>query len=125
MSAVVPGLGLVYLRRWFRAVYWFGLALLAGSVGLPDSLLTTVGANQRTASAMLVGFVVAVSVVDTYRTALFDTESPAAADDSATARCEGCGRTTEVDLAFCQWCGKRFESADSATARGGRAGDDE
>jgi hypothetical protein len=121
MSALVPGLGLAYLRQWLRAVYWFGLAVLAGSTGLPESLVTAVGATQRTASAVVVGLVVVASVVDTYRTALFAGDS--AADDGPTARCESCGRSVDEDLAFCHWCGEPFGDAnwDGGTADGGGA----
>ena len=122
MSAVVPGLGLAYIRQWWRAVYWFGLAVLAGSVGLPTPLLRATGTTSRTASVLLVGFVAVVSVVDTYRTAVFVWQGPATTGEAGVGRCEACGRSVDGDLAFCHWCGERFGDAgrDGATADGGR-----
>jgi len=115
LSAVVPGLGHAYLRRWLRGGYWFGLAVLAGSVPVPEPLLSVAGTSQRLASIGLVGFVAVVSVVDAYRDALFSGRRPETtpAAGETEYRCRSCGREADGDLPFCHWCGERFPETSS------------
>lgn len=126
---MVPGAGLVYLRKWRRAGVW----LLGGVVALtvlsavfvgPD-----VGAVETLPESVLVPYFVLVllSVADTYwvarRTAAspqtlpgplgstLTAESGGDADGEAGNVCPACGQPADPDLAFCWYCTAPFDDA--------------
>lgn len=39
LAVLYPGAGHLYLRAWFRALAWFGLALLVAMLVIPESVL--------------------------------------------------------------------------------------
>ena len=108
LAFVYPGLGHVYLRSWFRALIWFGLAVLTAAAFIPETLLTgvdsldgaiAVSRELPTDALLALLGVTALNVIDAYLIARGTRES----EDEGTA-CPHCGRELDEDLAFCHWC---------------------
>jgi len=120
--SLYPGLGHAYLRRWLRALLWFGLILsslafvapeaaLDGSVSVLEGIrllfeqLTTV---ELFALVSILGF----SMLDAY--VLAEHVERRSADGVPT--CPHCGQELDEDLDFCHWCTSRLnESAEEET----------
>lgn len=102
LSVFVTGLGHVYLRRWFRAIAWIGLAVAAAWLFVPD------GSVQDAAFAELVpiSVVILMSVLDAYLVAKQHNRS---IEVSNANRCPECQREVEDDLEFCWNCAAELE----------------
>jgi hypothetical protein len=125
LGLLATGLGHLYLRRFGRAVGWF-LAAVAASVLFvpPDAAEAVVSGGSPPLTALAPPLIVsALSVVDAYLLATRARTSstggspvressgegavPPGAEttaDAPTVACPECGRATDPDLAFCQWC---------------------
>ncbi|WP_299266380.1 zinc ribbon domain-containing protein [Halorientalis sp.] len=111
LGLVYPGLGHVYLREWARALLWFGLLILTGSLLIPDGVYpTTVTVESLTemSRAMPLRAVVALSavtgmnMVDAYILASRSNETSQPVTEGT--QCPSCGREVDADLEFCHWC---------------------
>ncbi|MFB6083118.1 MAG: DUF6677 family protein [Halorientalis sp.] len=111
LGLVYPGLGHVYLREWARALLWFGLVVLTGSLMIPDGVYpTTFSAESllRMSRAIPLNAVVALSaitgmnMVDAY--VLASRTDQAGRGVAAGTECPNCGREVDPDLEFCHWC---------------------
>jgi hypothetical protein len=125
MLALQPGLGHAYLRSWVRAVLWFGLWAATVMVVVPapsvpateptafvGELLRGMRRLEFEASLALVSVTV-FSVLDAYWLGARD----GAGDEGPAGEftCPACGRETDPDLAFCQWCTTEFERPEDTT----------
>ena len=115
LALFYPGLGHVYLREWLRALAWFGLAFATVALALPSSAVPDAGefsldAVMSASRALPVEALIAVFVlrvlntVDAYRLARREPQVAETADTDGERHCPNCGRETDTDLAFCQWC---------------------
>ncbi len=113
--SLYPGLGHAYLRRWLRALLWFGLVLSAlafvapeaaldGSMGVLDGVLLIfeeLTAAEQFALVSIFGF----SMLDAYVLA----EHTDRQSDDGTPTCPHCGQELDEDLDFCHWCTSRLD----------------
>lgn len=119
LAVVQPGLGHVYLRRWGRAVLWFGLAVSTALVFVPEvatpspeslgGILDAVIATQRELPAYAAAALFTVrllNTLDAYWVALRSN----AAEVTAAASCPTCGKELDEDLEFCHWCTTRYDA---------------
>jgi hypothetical protein len=119
LGVLVPGLGCVYLRKWWGAVFWYGLVFLTALVTVPESVLASLGSGTVPdlgyfVPVFLVG---TLSVVDTYRSALFETyrrDLEAVLDVATGPVCQSCSRRTDSGLSFCYWCGSALQERNSS-----------
>ncbi|SEN25294.1 hypothetical protein SAMN05216388_1002162 [Halorientalis persicus] len=111
LGLVYPGLGHVYLREWARALLWFGLIILTGSLMIPDGVYPTtltVDSLMQMSRAMPLRAVIALSavtgmnMVDAYILASRNNETSQRVADGT--QCPSCGREVDPDLEFCHWC---------------------
>ena len=111
LGLVYPGLGHVYLREWARALLWFGLIILTGSLMIPDGVYPTtltVDSLMQMSRAMPLRAVIALSavtgmnMVDAYILASRTNETSQRA--ATGTQCPSCGRDVDPDLEFCHWC---------------------
>lgn len=100
LTVLVTGLGHLYLRQWFRALAWFLLIVLTGTLFVPESVLESPMSAEieEVAPVLLVAL---LAVVDAYLQAR--RHNAQVAMDNAE-RCAYCGRATDPELSFCQWC---------------------
>ncbi|MFB6156089.1 MAG: zinc ribbon domain-containing protein [Haloferacaceae archaeon] len=101
----IAGLGHAYLRRWRRAVGWFGLIVLSGlalSAAFADPSATTV-ADFPPEVLLPVMALFVLSAVDAFRLAKRGVATATGGDDE-TPRCPNCGKEIDPEMAFCQWC---------------------
>ena len=139
LAVVYPGLGHVYLRKWFRALAWFLLTFATVSVFLPQSAIPESGGFSLDAvlaaseslplEASLALLVLTIlNIADAYylarqRSAGADTAGGDATgpigsaigvggdeNDESSGRCPHCGRETDTELDFCQWCSEPLET---------------
>ncbi|WP_227738961.1 zinc ribbon domain-containing protein [Halorientalis pallida] len=120
LGLVYPGLGHVYLREWARALLWFGLIILTGSLMIPDSAIPTtltVDSLMQMSRAMPLRAVVALSavtgmnMVDAYVLASRTNETSQRVADGT--QCPSCGREVDSDLEFCHWCTTKLDAGDA------------
>jgi hypothetical protein len=118
LALLYPGLGHAYLREWLRALAWFTLAFATVALALPQSAVPETGAGfsldavMSASRALPIEASVAISVllvlntVDAYRLARRGTRTEATTAPEADGQyhCPNCGRETDADLDFCQWC---------------------
>lgn len=120
LALIYPGLGHVYLRAWFRAVAWFGVALVTAAMVLPESAYTAFETHGISGlirvsqslpfEAVLSMFVVRIlNAVDAYLTGLQRRSEPA--EGAGTETCPACGRELDPELDFCPWCSTRLEES--------------
>jgi hypothetical protein len=118
LGLVYPGLGHVYLREWARALLWFGLIVLTGSLLIPDSAIPTtltVDSMMQMSRAMPLRAVVALSavtgmnMVDAYILASRTNETSQRVAEGT--QCPSCGRDVDPDLEFCHWCSTELDGA--------------
>ena len=100
LTLVVTGLGHLYLRQWFRAVGWFILIIMAGVLFVPESVLESPETAQIEEVAP-VAMVAVLAIIDAYLQARRHNARVAIDNEE---RCASCGRETDPDLSFCQWC---------------------
>ncbi|WP_232502976.1 zinc ribbon domain-containing protein [Halodesulfurarchaeum formicicum] len=128
LAMVYPGLGHVYLRAWFRAIAWFGVALIAAAMVLPESAYTAFETNgfsglvevSRTlpTEAVLSMLVVRVlNAVDAYLTGLQQATKAAQAESPDANTCPECGKELDPELDFCPWCTTRLEDSENRAER--------
>jgi len=122
LAVLYPGLGHVYLRRWGRALMWFGLIITTVVVLVPDGAMPTelsvdailaAQAAVPTHVAALALVLSIMSVVDAYWIAAQSArESQRVADagkESETRSCPNCGKELDEDIDFCHWCTTRLD----------------
>jgi len=119
LGLVYPGLGHVYLREWARALLWFGLIVLTGSLMIPDSVYPatlTVESLMQMSRAMPLDAVIALSavtgmnMVDAYVLASRNNEAHERVAEGT--QCPNCGRDVDPDLEFCHWCTTDLDAGD-------------
>lgn len=120
LGAVVTGLGHLYLRRWRRALGWLLVTVGTANLVVPESALDALASGGQfpfLASLPLLA-ISTLSVVDAYVVAVnaefragetTDTESDSERD------CPNCGRSTDRELDFCQWCSTPVEARSDGT----------
>lgn len=114
LSIVLPGLGHLYLRDWFRAVAWFGLFVGVSYLYVPDATFLA----PLDASLMEVLPALLVMVFATIDAVLRAKRHNIAVGDSQTEGCPRCGRPLDPELTFCHWCTYELDSS----ATGGHDG---
>lgn len=114
LGALATGLGHVYLRRWRRAAGWILLAVGVAWVFVPPEALQS-SQSSTLASLPALGPLLLVSVLsllDLYvLTRIQQQQSTAvhaAKEHEESLTCPNCGKKTDPDLEFCQWCTTRF-----------------
>jgi len=125
LAFVYPGLGHLYLRKWGRALLWFGMIVASTMVLIPDEAAPSgLSVESIVASAEAIPvevslFVLALSllsVLDAYWLATRVNEmAQGAADTGTEARtedCPHCGKELDEDLDFCPWCTERLVEPD-------------
>lgn len=119
LALALAGLGHAYLRRWRRAAVWFAAILLTGiglaSLFAPPSATSVAEFPLEVVLPVLALF--ALSAVDAYRLAKRGVSTVASrqADDEETMRCPHCGRETDPEMAFCQWCAEPLDGSDETS----------
>ncbi|QSG03821.1 zinc ribbon domain-containing protein [Natranaeroarchaeum sulfidigenes] len=116
LAFVYPGLGHAYLRRWLRALLWFGLVVSAVVFIIPnepfeaaDSVLggaRAVAEQLSFGESLALASIVFFNMLDAYVLAAY-VDRPTAAqreDGEAAASCPHCGKDLDEDLTFCHWC---------------------
>lgn len=119
LALVYPGLGHLYLRRWFRALVWFGLTASAVYLLVPPATVeagagffATFDAVTRSIQSLslqnqlLLLSMTALQMLDAYMLAL-DTGEPA---EEAAESCPNCGKDLDDEVTFCPWCSHELES---------------
>lgn len=113
LAVVITGLGHLYLREWFRAAMWYGFALTAALIFIPESTVQAMidsGTRPPLAEIAPILTVQVLSVLDAYRLAR---QRRAMAGKTP---CPQCGRPLDEDLQFCHWCTTELEVTDDAEA---------
>ncbi len=123
LGLLVTGFGHIYLRRWLRAILWFGVAFAVSVAFVPETAAVDIlagkpvdpmtilpGALIGLASA-LDAFLIARREVstdaDTAPAEMAGDRTPAEAEDG-TVDCPACGKPVDADLGFCHWCTTEF-----------------
>ena len=115
LALLYPGLGHAYLREWLRALAWFGLMFATTALALPPSAVPDSGGLSLDAvmnasralpmeASVAIFVLFALNTVDAYRLARQGTRSEKAVATDGERQCPNCGRETDADLDFCQWC---------------------
>jgi len=113
--SLYPGLGHAYLRRWLRALLWFGLvvsavafvapeAALDGSVGVFEGA-QMISENLSTVEEFALVSILGFSMLDAYLLA----EHGERRSDDGVPTCPHCGQELDEDLDFCHWCTSRLD----------------
>jgi hypothetical protein len=116
LGALVTGLGHIYLRRWRRATGWILLTVGASYLFVPAEALQTIHSGMLSSVRAIapVLLVSGLSLLDLYvltRIQQHQTTATHAAENRVdTLTCPHCGKETDPDLQFCQWCTGRFET---------------
>lgn len=112
LAAIYPGLGHVYLRSWFRALTWFGLAMLTAAIVVPPSVVAAyqtgsldaiLEASREIPNGAFLALL-AVRVLNVVDAAWLGSRSRRGTAESGGRPCPNCGRDLDVDLDFCHWC---------------------
>ena len=125
LAFLYPGLGHLYLRRWKRALFWFGLIVVVIMFLIPDSATpASVTLDSLFAAAeaipvrvsLLILALSLLSVLDAYRLATRVNEMARPAteqhEDRQLEECPSCGKELDEDLDFCPWCTERLVEPD-------------
>jgi hypothetical protein len=121
LALLYPGAGHVYLREWLRAFAWFGLMFATVSLSLPASAVPDSGGLSLdavmqasralpTGASIAIFVIFALNTVDAYRLARQEPSTPEPVDTDDERRCPNCGRETDADLEFCQWCSEPLDT---------------
>jgi len=125
LAVLYPGLGHVYLRRWGRALLWFGLIIATIVVLVPEAAMPTtfsvdaIVEAQEAVPTHVAGLALALSimsVVDAYWIAAQtgeDEQAQVADDETATRSCPSCGKELDEDIDFCHWCTTKLDEYES------------
>jgi hypothetical protein len=125
LAVLYPGLGHVYLRRWGRALLWFGVIITTIVVLVPESALpTTVSLDalmqaQAALPTHVAGLALVLSIMsvaDAYWIAAQTGESGHSEEtvpEADTRSCPNCGKEIDEDIDFCHWCTTRLDERDS------------
>ena len=115
LAFVYPGLGHAYLREWLRALLWFGLTFTTVALALPDSAVPESGSGFSldavmaatralpTEASLALLVLLTLNIVDAYRLARVRKQRSETSADGER-RCPHCGRETDAEFEFCQWC---------------------
>lgn len=108
-GGLVVGGGHLYLRRWWRGIGWMVLVVAVAVVAVPESALQTMNAFEPPPIEQIAPTlgVALLSMADAYVLARKNNarlDAATTAEDGDSLTCPNCGRTTDADLAFCQWC---------------------
>lgn len=109
LAIVMPGLGHVYLRSWFRALLWFWMVVLSAVLFVPEELVDGTNSmgdafalsSELPLEAQLALFaVIAFSAGDAYW------QANRTRQRAEGYRCPHCGHEIDDPLAFdfCHWC---------------------
>lgn len=116
LAFIYPGLGHAYLRRWLRALLWFGLVVSAVVFVVPNEAFETADSVFAGAQAvaeqlsfgesLALASIVVFNMLDAYVLAAYvDRPTPGTgAGEDVTASCPHCGKELDEDLTFCHWC---------------------
>ena len=122
LGTVVTGLGHLYLRRWRRAIGWFGVTAVVTILFVPESTISAMNSGTLTdpLSTLPIVLISAASALDAYLIAksklqtgggrAIGTSGAKEADESPA--CPVCGKPFEPELGFCHWCATEFEVVD-------------
>jgi len=115
LAFLVPGLGHLYLRKWFRALLWFTTVLLVGQLLVPPGAMSqelsieafrqNIEAIPQQAMLALLA-VTGLSMADAY---LIARRERTAGPSGDTRTCPNCGKELDEDLTFCHWCTTELE----------------
>lgn len=111
LAVLITGLGHLYLREWFRAAMWYGFALSAALIFIPESTVQALvdsGTRPPLSEIAPILVIQVLSVVDAYRLAH---RRKAMAGKTP---CPYCGQPLDEDLHFCHWCTTQLEPAEDA-----------
>lgn len=102
----VAGVGQAYLRRWRRALAWFGVVLgVTAALVVAFADPTTVTARELPSEVVFpVVALLLLNVVDAY--ALARQDDPAGGDAPG---CPYCGKELDPTMDFCWYCAGRIE----------------
>jgi uncharacterized paraquat-inducible protein A len=124
LALIYPGLGHAYLREWLRALLWFGLMYMTTALAVPTSAMPTSGAafsletimeiarSIPTWASLAILVLSALNIVDAYRLARHRTQRSETTTETDTAdehHCPHCGRETDAEFDFCEWCGEPLD----------------
>lgn len=101
----LTGLGHCYLREWRRAGLWFGLALTAGLLLVPEPALVALvesGTPPGVRALLPVLSIRLLATLDAYRLA------GARRRHAVGVHCPRCGKSLDMVLDFCPWCTEEF-----------------
>ncbi len=110
LAFLLPGLGHLYLRKWFRALLWFATVLLVGQLLIPPDVMSSelsLEAFLQNLEAVpqdaMLGIltVTALSMIDAF---LIAKREPIRESSGETQTCPNCGKELDRDLDFCHWC---------------------
>jgi hypothetical protein len=117
LAFIHPGLGHVYLREWTRALMWFGLVIVAGSLLIPESAVPSqftldqmleLSRSMPVEATFVLLSITILSMFDAYWLATqSDAEEDVTLPEEHTT-CPSCGRDVDDDLDFCHWCTERL-----------------
>lgn len=113
LGVFATGLGHLYLRRWRRAIAWFGILIgvtaLFVDPAAVDSLSSGTDVDLEAVAPVLV--IGALSVVDAYLLARTHNAVARRSDTSEGQRadCPNCGKELDPTLEFCHWCTMEFD----------------
>ena len=123
LAVIYPGLGHVYLREWLRALLWFGLMFATAALALPESAIPESGSGFSLDAIMAASralpieasvaiFVLSVlNIVDAYRLARQRKQvTETATQTEGKTQCPHCGRETDPEFDFCQWCSEPLDA---------------
>ncbi|MHB9288414.1 DUF6677 family protein [Halobacteriales archaeon Cl-PHB] len=115
LAFVYPGLGHVYLRKWIRAMLWFGLVVTTSTLLIPEAAvpssisvdaLIEAGRSIPLEATLTILSISFLSVADAYWLAAQSNRQAAVA---AAQTCPNCGKELDEDIDFCHWCTTRIE----------------
>lgn len=126
LAFIYPGLGHAYLREWLRALLWFGLVFMTTALVLPasavpesgagfslDAIMAATQALSLEASLAILALSI-LNIVDAYRLARGGNQLPNGSETTTETegerRCPHCGRETNAEFEFCQWCSEPLDA---------------
>lgn len=124
LAFIYPGLGHAYLRRWLRALLWFGLVVSAVVFIVPNDAFETsesvftgvqaVSEQLSTGEALALASILFFNMLDAYVLAAYVDRPTPGPDDQAAPSCPHCGKELDEDLTFCHWCTTEIQELSDA-----------